>query len=48
MVHIQDLNPEMGEVPRGHGGGGGVSTDDLAPGAVEVTAAVLVGYALES
>lgn len=48
VVHIQDLNPEMGEVSRGHGGGGGNSTDDLAPGAVEVTAAVLVGYALES
>lgn len=46
VVHIQDLNPDVGEIPRGPGGGN--STDDLAPGAVEVTAAVLVGYALES
>ena len=47
VVHIQDLNPDMGEVTRGSGGGG-ISTDDLAPGAVEVTAAVFVGYALEA
>jgi hypothetical protein len=31
-----------------HGSGGGISTDDIAPGAVEVTAAVLVSCALES
>jgi hypothetical protein len=43
-----EATTDMGEMARDDGGGGGISTDDIAPGAVEVAAAVLIRYALES
>jgi uncharacterized protein YggE len=48
VVHIQDVDSESYEMRsyRGHGGGGGSSAGDLAPGTVEVAAAVLLGFSL--
>ncbi|USQ87739.1 SIMPL domain-containing protein [Streptomyces phaeoluteigriseus] len=48
VVHIQDVDSEAHEFRqyRGHGGGGGSSAGDLAPGMVEVSAGVLLGFAL--
>ncbi|MFE7647046.1 SIMPL domain-containing protein [Streptomyces phaeoluteigriseus] len=48
VVHIQDVDSEAHEFRqyRGHGGGGGSSAGDLAPGMVEVSAGVLPGFAL--
>ncbi|MFG2792299.1 SIMPL domain-containing protein [Streptomyces sp. NPDC048419] len=48
VVHIQDVDSESYEFRqyRGHGGGGGNSSGDLAPGMVEVSAGVLLGFAL--
>ncbi|MET9257904.1 SIMPL domain-containing protein [Streptomyces sp. NPDC003717] len=47
VLHIQDVDAEYAaQRYRGHGGGGGDSSGDLAPGMVEVSAAVLLGYAL--
>ncbi|MFD8272722.1 SIMPL domain-containing protein [Streptomyces flaveolus] len=46
VVHIQDVDAEAVVQYRGHGGGGGSSAGDLAPGMVEVSAAVVLGYSL--
>ncbi|MFF2428217.1 SIMPL domain-containing protein [Streptomyces mirabilis] len=48
VLHIQDVDAESWEMRghRGHGGGGGSSEGDLAPGMVEVHAAVLLGFSL--
>ncbi|WP_371517779.1 SIMPL domain-containing protein [Kitasatospora sp. NBC_01300] len=48
VVHIEDVDPESigsGRY-RGHGDSGGVSEADLAPGAVVVSAAVVLGFAI--
>ncbi|MEU3659019.1 SIMPL domain-containing protein [Streptomyces sp. NPDC032940] len=47
VVHIQDVDAESAvQRYRGHGAGGGASAGDLAPGTVEVSAAVVLGYSL--
>ena len=48
VVHIQDVDSESYEFRqyRGHGGGGGNSSGDLAPGMVEVSAGVVLGFTL--
>jgi hypothetical protein len=48
VVHIQDVDSESYEFRqyRGHGGGGGNSAGDLAPGMVEVSAGVVLGFSL--
>jgi hypothetical protein len=48
VVHIQDVGSESYEFRqyRGHGGGGGSSSGDLAPGMVEVSAGVVLGFTL--
>jgi uncharacterized protein YggE len=49
VLHIQDVDAEAWELrggSRGHGSGGGSSDGDLAPGMVEVHAAVLLGFSL--
>ncbi|MYR41801.1 SIMPL domain-containing protein [Streptomyces sp. SID5910] len=46
VVHIQDVNAESGPQYRGHSSGGGDSSGDLAPGMVEVSAGVVLGYSL--
>ncbi|MET9517183.1 SIMPL domain-containing protein [Streptomyces sp. NPDC002994] len=48
VVHIQDVDAESYEMRghRGHGSGGGASEGDLAPGTVEVSAGVLLGFTL--
>jgi uncharacterized protein YggE len=45
VIHIQDVDAESNQY-RGHGGGGGSSAGDLAPGMVEVSASVLLGFSL--
>ncbi|MFE9430035.1 SIMPL domain-containing protein [Streptomyces sp. NPDC006640] len=48
VLHVQDVDAEAWEFRshRGHGGGGGSSEGDLAPGMVEVQAGVLLGFSL--
>jgi uncharacterized protein YggE len=47
VIHVQDVDAESyGFRGRGHGGGGGNSPGDLAPGMVEVSAGVLLGFSL--
>ncbi|MFF4352411.1 SIMPL domain-containing protein [Streptomyces sp. NPDC001530] len=48
VLHVQDVDAESWEYRshRGHGGGGGSSEGDLAPGMVEVHAGVLLGFSL--
>ncbi|GII28437.1 SIMPL domain-containing protein [Planotetraspora mira] len=48
VVHIQDVDPESvgNERYRGHGAGGTTSEEDLAPGHVVVSAAVVLGFSL--
>jgi uncharacterized protein YggE len=48
VLHIQDVDPESvgNERYRGHGGGGATSEEDLAPGHVVVSAAVVLGFSL--
>jgi hypothetical protein len=49
VVHIDDVDPESSrtELYRGHGYGGGEATgEDLAPGHVVVSAAVIVGFSI--
>ncbi|WP_405873801.1 SIMPL domain-containing protein [Streptomyces sp. NBC_00005] len=48
VVHVQDVDSESYEFRqyRGHGDGGGNSAGDLAPGMVEVSAGVVLGYSL--
>ncbi|MCD9874070.1 SIMPL domain-containing protein [Streptomyces guryensis] len=48
VLHIQDVDSESYELRqyRGHGGGGGSSAGDLAPGMVEVSAGVVLGFSL--
>ncbi|MFE0809759.1 SIMPL domain-containing protein [Streptomyces sp. NPDC058794] len=46
VVHIQDVDAENFVQYRGHGGGGGSSAGDLAPGMVEVSAGVMLGFSL--
>jgi uncharacterized protein YggE len=48
VLHIQDVDAESLGYGRyqGHGGGGGNSAGDLAPGMVEVSAGVVLGFSL--
>jgi uncharacterized protein len=49
VVHIDDVDPENAgaELYRGHRyGSGDASAEDLAPGHVVVSAAVIVGFSL--
>ncbi|MEV0169772.1 SIMPL domain-containing protein [Streptomyces sp. NPDC050803] len=48
VIHIQDVDAESYEFRqyRGHGGGGGASAGDLAPGMVQVAAGVVLGFSL--
>jgi uncharacterized protein len=48
VMHIDDVDPEnVGfERYRGHGAGGQASAEDLAPGHVVVSAAVILGFAI--
>ncbi|MBT2231637.1 SIMPL domain-containing protein [Nonomuraea sp. NEAU-A123] len=48
VLHIQDVDPESvgNERYRGHGAGGATAEEDLAPGHVVVSAAVVLGFSL--
>lgn len=48
VVHIDDVDPEQVgfERYRGHGVGGAASTENLAPGHVVVSAAVVLGFSI--
>ncbi len=48
ILHIDDVDPDRvgNERYRGHGSGGAASAEDLAPGHVVVSAAVILGYAI--
>jgi uncharacterized protein YggE len=48
VVHIDDVDPEQLERDRyrGHGSGGAASAQDLAPGHVVVSAAVILGFSI--
>lgn len=48
VLHIEDVDPEgVGQdLYRGHGAGGGSSAQDLAPGHVTVSAAVILGFSI--
>ncbi|MGW0814788.1 SIMPL domain-containing protein [Streptomyces viridiviolaceus] len=46
VLHIQDVDAESFSNYRGHGGGGGGAAGDLAPGMVEVSAGVVLGFSL--
>ncbi|MDQ1656229.1 MAG: uncharacterized protein QOD41_1312 [Cryptosporangiaceae bacterium] len=48
VVHIDDVDPEQVGVERyrGHGSGGAASPEDLAPGHVVVSAAVILGFSI--
>jgi uncharacterized protein YggE len=49
VVHIDDVDPEQVgfERYRGHGSGGEASPEDLAPGHVVVSAAVILGFSIK-
>ncbi|GIH13008.1 SIMPL domain-containing protein [Rugosimonospora africana] len=48
VLHIDDVDPEQvgHERYRGHGSGGAASAEDLAPGHVVVSAAVILGFSI--
>ncbi|MEV6977623.1 SIMPL domain-containing protein [Kitasatospora sp. NPDC093806] len=46
VVHIKDVDSEPIARYRSHGGGGGDSENDLAPGSIRVSAGVLLGFSL--
>lgn len=48
VIHIDDVDPEQVgfERYRGHGAGGAASPEDLAPGHVVVSAAVILGFSI--
>lgn len=46
VIHIDDVDPEHLGFERGHGGGAATSAEDLAPGHVVVSAAVVLGFAI--
>lgn len=48
VIHIDDVDPEQvgHERYRGHGAGGAASAEDLAPGHVVVSAAVVLGFSI--
>lgn len=48
VVHIEDVDPERAgtERHRGHGSGGAAAAEDLAPGHVLVSAAVILGFSI--
>lgn len=48
VLHIEDVDPESvgNERYRGHGSGGAASAEDLAPGHVVVSAAVILGFSI--
>ncbi|MGI8333050.1 SIMPL domain-containing protein [Actinomadura scrupuli] len=50
VVHIEDVDPESAgnERYRSHGSGGATTEEDLAPGHVVVSAAVMLGFSLVS
>jgi uncharacterized protein len=46
-VHIDDVDPETWDMSdTGHGSGGEASAQDLAPGHVVVSAAVILGFSI--
>lgn len=48
VVHVEDVDPERAgaERYRGHGAGGAAAAEDLAPGHVIVSAAVILGFSI--
>jgi uncharacterized protein YggE len=48
VVHVEDVDPERAgaERYRGHGSGGEAAAEDLAPGHVIVSAAVILGFSI--
>ncbi|WP_433795832.1 hypothetical protein [Actinoplanes sp. CA-252034] len=48
VLHIEDVDPERrgNERYRGHGSSDDTSAEDLAPGQVVVSAAVILGFAI--
>jgi hypothetical protein len=48
VIHIDDVDPDQVgfERYRGHGAGGASSAEDLAPGHVVVSAAVILGFSI--
>ena len=48
VIHIEDVDPERvgAERYRGHGSGGAAAAEDLAPGHVVVSAAVVLGLSI--
>jgi hypothetical protein len=48
VIHIDDVDPETtgAELHRARGAGGQTSAEDLAPGHVVVSAAVVLGFSL--
>jgi uncharacterized protein YggE len=48
VVHVEDVDPERAgaERYRGHGSGGAAAAEDLAPGHVIVSAAVILGFSI--
>ena len=46
VVHVEDVDPERAESYRGHGSGGAAAAEDLAPGHVIVSAAVVLGFSI--
>lgn len=48
VVHVEDVDPEGvgAERYRGHGSGGAAAGEDLAPGHVIVSAAVILGFSI--
>ncbi|MEU5265863.1 SIMPL domain-containing protein [Amycolatopsis sp. NPDC021455] len=46
VVHIDDVDPEEKPQYRGHGAGGAATAEDLAPGHVVVSAAVVLGFGI--
>jgi uncharacterized protein len=50
VLHIDDVDPEQAgfERYRGHGSGGAAAPEDLAPGHVVVSAAVILGFSINN
>lgn len=46
VIHVDDQDPERLGFERGHAAGGAGSAEDLAPGHVVVSAAVVLGFAI--
>jgi uncharacterized protein YggE len=48
VSHIEDVDPEQSRPHRGHGQSGSTSAEDLAPGHIVVSAAVVLGYSINN